>query len=281
MAILSNTNQILTVKNLTVGGYYTANEAVATNQLVRSNALTVYDYNPITGYTLNVNINIAPYSTSYVFLPSYFFSNKDFVVAVPTTLSTVILFDAVGYENFNSGLMNSDEDIFKLSIPDGSSTPYYNFIDYNSRQNSSYHWSEPSRMPYPQVGWNCYSLGSSTSEFVRCTLGMPQELDVSRTYNFTNTSSVATFEIGLLMYDPEYTDYLQPDFLYGSSISEAELFRPHDTTFVLQFDSFYSNPRIFNGNGELSYSSSESTSNGILTRTVNITITSLAFVANE
>lgn len=78
MAILSNTNQILTVKNLAVGGYYTANEAVATNQLVRSNALTVYNYNPITGYTLNVNINIDPYSTSYVFLPSYFFSNKDF-----------------------------------------------------------------------------------------------------------------------------------------------------------------------------------------------------------
>ena len=277
-----NTGQVLTVKNLTIGGHYTTTQAIADDKCLIAKDLSVYDYNPITKYELKVYLHISSGDT-YLFLPNDVGKN-DFVAVVPETLSTVLLGDESSYNNYNNQLMN---------IYSGSSYTsggiYSMKEEWTSREFpllwqeniTSHHWSTPARLASWSDGWNCYNVGNpGINDFVRFKLGhIPQLTDTVLSFTSTTKQS-RSITYNLQMYDPDYGGYWWPDFYYGwSGFTSCQLFGPHHTCFTMEIP-FAGPPTIYNGNATIGYDGDNTYINGTTEVTErHIYISSLAFIA--
>lgn len=281
-----NTGQVLTVKNLTIGGHYTTTQAIADDKCLIANDLSIC--NPVTKYELKVYLHISSGNT-YLFLPKYDQNNytlggSDFIAVVPTTLGSVMLGDQNSYDNYNAQLMNYGTESYTsggvYSMKEehtGQDLPllWYNNMYYD-------HWSTPARLQnYYSDGWTCYNVGNpGINDFVRYDLGHIPHL-TDRVLSFTGTTKQShTVSYGLQIYDPEYGGNWSPDYFYGQSgFTSCELFRPHHTCFTLNIP-FAGAPTIYNGNATIAYDGDNTYINGTTEVTErHIYITSLAFIA--
>lgn len=274
-----NTGQVLTVKNLTIGGHYTTTQAIADDKCLIANDLSIC--NPITKYELKVYMHISSGNT-YLFLPNDV-GNNEFVAAVPTTYGTAMLGDENSYNYFNEQLMNvysgSSYSGGVYSMKEDRTSREYPLLWYNNI--SSYHWSTPARLSYHSNGWTCYNVGNpGINDFTRYDFGhIPQLTD--SVLSFTGTTKQSqTVTYGLQMLDPEYGGYWSPDFFYGwSGFTSCELFRPHHTCFTIEIP-YVGAPTIYNGNATISYDGDNTYINGTTEVTErHIYISSLAFIS--
>lgn len=275
-----NTGQVLTVKNLTIGGHYTTTQTIGNNECLIANDLSIC--NPITKYELKIYLEISSGNT-YVFLPSNV-GNNEFVAVVPTTYGTAMLGDERSFEYYNNQLMN---------IYSGSS--YASGGIYSIKEEwtgrefpllwqehlNSYHWSTPARLASGSDAWTCYNLGSpGINDFYRFQLGHIPQL-TNTVLSFTGTTKQSrSITYDLQIYDPEYGGYWPPDFFYGwSGFSSCDLFRPHHTCFTMEIP-FAGKPTIYNGNATIGYSDDNTYISGTTEVTErHIYITNIAFIS--